>query len=100
MRALARSMSRSTTFPRSKSKIEEHCAGVLEAWGPIGVCPSESPTGSPAPTTGALLRNGVLTITDGEHTLGGVASEAVKETTDEDPAPSPTRWKIITCSLP
>jgi dienelactone hydrolase len=28
----------------------------------------------------------LLTITDGEHTLGGVAGEAVKETTDEDPA--------------
>jgi dienelactone hydrolase len=28
----------------------------------------------------------LLTITDGEHTLGGVAGEAVQETTDEDPA--------------
>ena len=28
----------------------------------------------------------MLTITDGEHTLGGVAGEAVKETSDEDPA--------------
>ncbi|MET7950088.1 chlorophyllase [Micromonospora sp. NPDC005324] len=28
----------------------------------------------------------LLTIPDGEHTLGGVAGEAVKETTDEDPA--------------
>jgi pimeloyl-ACP methyl ester carboxylesterase len=28
----------------------------------------------------------LLTVTDGEHTLGGVAGEAVRETTDEDPA--------------
>jgi dienelactone hydrolase len=28
----------------------------------------------------------LLTIADGEHTLGGVAGEAVQETTDEDPA--------------
>ncbi|WP_432049839.1 alpha/beta hydrolase family protein [Verrucosispora sp. NA02020] len=28
----------------------------------------------------------LLSISDGEHTLGGVAGEAVKETTDEDPA--------------
>lgn len=28
----------------------------------------------------------LLSITDGEHTLGGVAGEAVKETTDQDPA--------------
>lgn len=28
----------------------------------------------------------LLTITDGEHTLGGVAGEAVQETSDEDPA--------------
>ncbi|MEU3309783.1 alpha/beta hydrolase family protein [Nocardiopsis sp. NPDC055551] len=28
----------------------------------------------------------LLTITDGEHTLGGIAGEAVAETTDEDPA--------------
>ncbi len=28
----------------------------------------------------------MLTITDGEHTLGGVAGEAVRETSDEDPA--------------
>lgn len=34
---------------------------------------------SPAPTR-------LLAITDGEHTLGGIAGEAVKETTDEDPA--------------
>jgi dienelactone hydrolase len=34
---------------------------------------------SPAPKT-------LLTITDGEHTLGGIAGEAVKETTDENPA--------------
>ncbi|WP_432519108.1 alpha/beta hydrolase family protein [Kineococcus sp. SYSU DK006] len=27
----------------------------------------------------------MLTITDGEHTLGGLAGEAVRETTDEDP---------------
>ncbi|WP_432544156.1 alpha/beta hydrolase family protein [Kineococcus sp. SYSU DK002] len=27
----------------------------------------------------------LLTITDGEHTLGGLAGEAVKETSDEDP---------------
>jgi len=34
---------------------------------------------SPAPKT-------LLTITDAEHTLGGIAGEAVAETTDEDPA--------------
>ncbi len=34
---------------------------------------------SPAPKT-------LLTITDGEHTLGGIAGEAVAETTDEDPS--------------
>lgn len=34
---------------------------------------------SPAPKS-------LLTITDGEHTLGGVAGEKVAETTDEDPA--------------
>ncbi|WP_432487665.1 alpha/beta hydrolase family protein [Kineococcus sp. SYSU DK018] len=28
----------------------------------------------------------MLTITDGEHTLGGIAGEAVRETSDEDPA--------------
>lgn len=28
----------------------------------------------------------LLSIADGEHTLGGIAGEAVKETTDEDPA--------------
>ena len=28
----------------------------------------------------------LLTVTDGEHTLGGVAGEAVRETSDEDPA--------------
>ncbi len=28
----------------------------------------------------------LVTVTDGEHTLGGVAGEAVKETTDDDPA--------------
>lgn len=28
----------------------------------------------------------LLTITDGEHTLGGIAGEAVQETTDEEPA--------------
>jgi dienelactone hydrolase len=28
----------------------------------------------------------LITISDGEHTLGGIAGEAVKETTDEDPA--------------
>lgn len=28
----------------------------------------------------------MLTITDGEHTLGGLAGEAVRETSDEDPA--------------
>lgn len=28
----------------------------------------------------------MLTITDGEHTLGGVAGEAVRETSDEDPS--------------
>jgi hypothetical protein len=27
----------------------------------------------------------LVTITDGEHTLGGIAGEAVKETTDDDP---------------
>lgn len=31
-------------------------------------------------------RKSLLTIADGEHTLGGVAGEAVAETTDEDPA--------------
>jgi dienelactone hydrolase len=34
---------------------------------------------SPAPKA-------MLAITDGEHTLGGVAGEAVRETSDEDPA--------------
>jgi hypothetical protein len=34
---------------------------------------------SPAPKS-------LLTIVDGEHTLGGVAGEKVAETTDEDPA--------------
>lgn len=34
---------------------------------------------SPAPKA-------MLTITDGEHTLGGIAGEAVRETSDEDPA--------------
>ncbi|MFI5835412.1 alpha/beta hydrolase family protein [Micromonospora sp. NPDC051300] len=34
---------------------------------------------SPAPKS-------LLTVTDGEHTLGGVAGEKVAETTDEDPA--------------
>lgn len=34
---------------------------------------------SPAPKS-------LLTITEGEHTLGGVAGESVAETTDEDPA--------------
>jgi len=29
---------------------------------------------------------GLLTITEGEHTLGGIAGEKVAETTDEDPA--------------
>jgi len=28
----------------------------------------------------------LVTVADGEHTLGGVAGEAVAETTDEDPA--------------
>ncbi|MFD0538616.1 hypothetical protein ACFQY7_37710 [Actinomadura luteofluorescens] len=28
----------------------------------------------------------LLVVTEGEHTLGGVAGEAVAETTDEDPA--------------
>jgi dienelactone hydrolase len=28
----------------------------------------------------------LITIADGEHTLGGIAGEAVKETTDEEPA--------------
>jgi dienelactone hydrolase len=28
----------------------------------------------------------LVTITEGEHTLGGIAGEAVKETTDDDPA--------------
>lgn len=34
---------------------------------------------SPAPKS-------LLTIAEGEHTLGGIAGEAVAETTDEDPA--------------
>ncbi|ABS03687.1 alpha/beta hydrolase family protein [Kineococcus radiotolerans] len=40
---------------------------------------SDAYTFSPAPKR-------LLTITDGEHTLGGLAGEAVKETSDEDPA--------------
>ncbi|UOG23650.1 hypothetical protein MTX80_10960 [Gordonia amicalis] len=48
-------------------------------------CRPAARSGSPTPTTSARDPKRLLYIDDGEHTLGGIAGEAVHETTDEDP---------------